>query len=147
MVFGDVNLSEAPVAEAADGTPFNPGAGGWPTIRYFNADTGVGGAPYEKKTEKAMCEELKDIDHMFAYVEAAAGTSACDVEDLVGCSDKQKDYIGKWKDGKSLADYEAQNERLAKMLKSKLTPEAMNWIKLRMKVLKDLIKRVPAAEL
>ena len=52
-----------------------------------------------------MCEELKDIDHMFAYVEAAAGTSACDVEDLVGCSDKQKDYIGKWKDGKSLADY------------------------------------------
>lgn len=94
-----------------------------------------------------MCEELKDIDHMFAYVEAAAGTSACDVEDLVGCSDKQKDYIGKWKDGKSLADYEAQNERLAKMLKSKLTPEAMNWIKLRMKVLKDLIKRVPAAEL
>mgnify|MGYP003319220119 CR=1 FL=1 len=33
------------------------------------------------------------------------------------------------------------------MLKSKLTPEAMNWIKLRMKVLKDLIKRVPAAEL
>ena len=113
---------------------YNPGAGGWPTIRYFNADTGVGGAPYEKKTEKAMCEELKDIDHMFAYVETAAGTSACDVEDLVGCSDKQKDYIGKWKDGKSLADYEAQNERLAKMLKSKLTPEAMNWIKLRMKV-------------
>ena len=30
---------------------------------------------------------------------------------------------------------------------TKLTPEAMNWIKLRMKVLKDLIKRVPAAEL
>jgi len=25
------------------GTPQNPGAGGWPTLRYFNTDTGYGG--------------------------------------------------------------------------------------------------------
>ena len=71
--------------------------------------TGVGGAAYEKKTDQAMCEELKDVDYMFALVEEAAGTSACDVESLVGCGDKQREYIGKWKDGKSLADYLAQS--------------------------------------
>ena len=36
-MFGDVNLKEGPVRVAADGTPQNPGAGGWPTLRYFNA--------------------------------------------------------------------------------------------------------------
>ena len=76
MVFGDVNLSENPIRER-HGVQFNPGAGGWPTIRYFNADTGPGGAPYEKVTDKAMCEELKDEDNMFAYVEKAASTSLC----------------------------------------------------------------------
>ena len=36
------------------------------------------------------------------------------------------------------------------MLKSKLTPEATDWLKLRLKILKDLVKRLdaaPAAEL
>lgn len=55
--------------EAADGTSFSPGAGGWPTIRYFNKETGVGGAPYKKKTDKAMCDELKTSEYMTAYVE------------------------------------------------------------------------------
>ena len=94
MVFGDVNLSENPIRER-HGVQFNPGAGGWPTIRYFNADTGPGGAPYEKVTDKAMCEELKDEDNMFAYVEKAASTSLCSL-DGQGCSDKQKTYIAKW---------------------------------------------------
>ena len=34
------------------------GAGGWPTVRYFNKETGYGGKPYPKKTDKAMCDEL-----------------------------------------------------------------------------------------
>ena len=53
MAFGDVNLSEEPIRGS-----YNPGAGGWPTIRYFNTKTGYEGAPYTKKTDKAMCEEL-----------------------------------------------------------------------------------------
>ena len=96
MVFGDVNLSENPIREAADGTPLNPGAGGWPTVRYFNKATGVGGAAYVKKTDKAMCDELKDVDNMITAVEEAASTSVCSVADGAGCSDKEKDYIAKW---------------------------------------------------
>ena len=36
-----------------------------------------------------MCEELRDEDNMFAYVEKAASTSLCSL-DGQGCSDKQK---------------------------------------------------------
>ena len=42
VVFGDVNLREGRVTQSRDGTPQNPGAGGWPTLRYYNADTGPG---------------------------------------------------------------------------------------------------------
>ena len=85
--FGDVNLAEDGVREAF-GTPQNPGAGGWPTIRYYNKETGYGGAPYTKKTDKAMCEELKDIQYMQAYVEEARSTALCNVETRKGCSAK-----------------------------------------------------------
>ena len=40
------------------GPPHNPGGGGWPTIRYFNRDTGLEGGSCEKVTSKPMCEEL-----------------------------------------------------------------------------------------
>ena len=57
--FGDVNLSE----EQVRGN-HNPGAGGWPTIKYFNKQTGYEGAPYEKKTDGAMCDELGNEENM-----------------------------------------------------------------------------------
>jgi hypothetical protein len=50
-------------------------AGGWPTIRYFNKETGLEGASYEQKTSKSMCDELGNEDNMIAYVEDAAGIS------------------------------------------------------------------------
>ena len=64
VAFADVNLSEEQIREAADGTSFSPGAGGWPTIRYFNKETGVGGAPYDKKKDGAMCDVLGNEDNM-----------------------------------------------------------------------------------
>jgi hypothetical protein len=70
--FGDVNLSENAVGR---GPPHNPGQGGWPTIRYFNKETGPEGASYEQKTEDAICTELGKEDFMIAYVEQAGRTS------------------------------------------------------------------------
>lgn len=63
-------MREAPIR----GNPYNPGAGGWPTIRYFNKETGPDGAPYEKKTEMPICQELGDVGRMTAYVEEAGNT-------------------------------------------------------------------------
>lgn len=62
--FADVNLSEIDGGHSAF-QPYSPGAGGWPTIRYFNKETGKDGAPYEKKTDKAMCDELGDLGKIF----------------------------------------------------------------------------------
>lgn len=54
VLFGDINLREARVS----GPPYNPGQGGWPTVRYFNKETGPDGAPYSQVTSDAMCTEL-----------------------------------------------------------------------------------------
>lgn len=59
VAFGDINLSQEPIRGI-----YSPGAGGWPTIRYFNWLTGYEGAPYPKKTPKSMCDELGDIKYM-----------------------------------------------------------------------------------
>ena len=40
--FGDVLLSESQVRTGPDGGDMSPGAGGWPTVRYFNKETGYG---------------------------------------------------------------------------------------------------------
>ena len=70
VAFADINLSEVPIRGN-----YNPGAGGWPTIRYFNAKTGYEGAPYQKKTSAPMCTELGSEENMQAYVEEAGATS------------------------------------------------------------------------
>mmetsp|Transcript_38146 Transcript_38146/g.91689 ORF Transcript_38146/g.91689 Transcript_38146/m.91689 type:complete len:82 (-) Transcript_38146:321-566(-) len=48
------------------------GRGGWPTIKYYNANVGAGGRGYSLKTDGRMCEELGKVDYMRAYVDDAA---------------------------------------------------------------------------
>ena len=63
LAFADVNLSKDRV-----GGSHSPGAGGWPTIKYFNKATGYEGASYVKKTNKAICDELGNEEGMLAYI-------------------------------------------------------------------------------
>mmetsp|Transcript_25160 Transcript_25160/g.100130 ORF Transcript_25160/g.100130 Transcript_25160/m.100130 type:complete len:109 (+) Transcript_25160:533-859(+) len=94
-----------------------------------------------------MCEELKDVDYMSAYVDEAAGTSLCSVATGAGCTDKQKDYAAKWAE-KPAVEVEAQSVRLTKMLAddAKLKPDAKAWIRQRLAVLKQLASATtPAA--
>ena len=67
VVFGDINLSENRIVGN-----HQPGAGGWPTMKYFNKDTGYEGEKYTKKTNKAICDELGDEANMEAYVKEVA---------------------------------------------------------------------------
>ena len=46
VVFGDINLSENRVRQIHKKA--KPWKRGWPTIRYFNKETGYGGKPYSK---------------------------------------------------------------------------------------------------
>lgn len=64
-------MRDAPIR----GPPYNPGAGGWPTIRYFNRETGPDGAAYEKKTDLPICSELMDVGRMTDYIELAGKTT------------------------------------------------------------------------
>jgi len=130
--FGDVNLAEQPIREN-----YSPGAGGWPTVRYFNKETGLDGAPYDKKTDKAMCDELGDMEYMAAYIEEAGKTSLCAL-DGSGCSDKQKAYIAKMKERGS-DEQQKQLTRLENMKESSMTQDLLAWLKQRKKILQQLL--------
>lgn len=136
VVFGDVLLSENQVRQV-HGEAQNPGAGGWPTIRYFNSESGYGGNAYPKKTSKAMCDELGDMEYMTAYVTEIGGTSLCAAATGAGCGDKELKYIEKFK-AKSAADVAAQLTRLQGMSDGKMKPDLLKWIKQRIAILKQL---------
>ena len=135
--FGDINLSEDPIRGN-----HNPGAGGWPTIRYFNEDTGVEGGTYVKKTDDAMCVELGNSQYMEAYIEEYGNTSLCSVADGAGCDDREKEYIDRMK-AKSEEDVTAQLSRLKAMEGESMKPELAVWVKKRRKILAQL---APAAK-
>jgi len=123
----------------------SPGAGGWPTIRYFNKETGYGGKAYPKKTNDAMCDELgPKNDYMQQYVEEMGGTSLCNVKQTdTGCSDKQKAFIEKW-NTKPSDEISKQLERLKGMVdknSESMKPEALSWAKQRLGIFKQLAKK------
>lgn len=137
MVFGDVNLREASV-RTAHGVAQNPGAGGWPTIRYYNSDTGYGGSAYSKKTGQPMCEELgPKNNYMQQYVEEAGQTSLCSVkEGNPGCNEREIKYIAKAR-SKTPAERVKQLRRLQGMAGKKMAPKARDWITQRLAILKQ----------
>lgn len=132
--FGDVNLAESQVRSQKGAG--SPGAGGWPTVRYFNKETGYEGAPYEKLTSKAMCDELGSDEYMQGFVMRAGATSLCSVEDGEGCSDKERTYIEKWK-SKSATDVSSQIARLQGMVNGHMTTDLKKWINQRLAILEQ----------
>jgi hypothetical protein len=132
-------LQKSAVREAF-GTPQNPGAGGWPTIRYYNKATGYGGAAYEKLTKDAMCEELKDVQNMKNYVNFAGATTTCDVVTAENCSEKETKYIEKLKTKEDFpTGLKTELDRLAAMDSSSLQGEKKQWMGHRQGLLKALI--------
>lgn len=146
VAFGDVSLQKNPVREAF-GTPQNPGAGGWPTIRYYNKATGYGGAAYEKITSAAMCEELKDVKNMKNYVNSAGTTTTCDPVTAENCSEKETKYLQKWKAIEDLpTGLKAELDRISGIDTSSLKPESKQWTGQRQGLLKALLAiEVPAS--
>lgn len=134
MAFADVNLSEESIRDG-----HSPGAGGWPTIRYFNEKTGVAGGTYVKKTDKSMCDELGDDDMMTEYVESYGDTSLCSAGDGAGCDERELGYIEKMK-AKSSDDVAAQLKRLEGMDGGSMKKELQDWMRRRKKILKQLVK-------
>lgn len=80
MSFGDVLLAEDGIRNGPNGGDLQPGAGGWPTIRYFNKQTGYDGKPYDKQLPGAMCDVLGDTENMRDYVKAAREGSSVEMK-------------------------------------------------------------------
>lgn len=136
VAFCDVNLSQDQVREI-HGEQQNPGAGGWPTVRYFNKETGYGGKAYPKKTSQAMCDELGKNENMQAYIEEMGGTSLCSAETEKGCGEKEVEYLKKWK-AKDAAAAKKEFTRLKGMDKSAMKPDSAKWLGQRAAILKQL---------
>ena len=132
MAFGDVNLQTDPI-----GGPYQAGAGGWPTVRYFNAETGVAGKPYTKKTSGAMCDELGDDKYMNEYVTEYGLTSLCNVDTREACNAKEEEFIDKWK-GKPAEEIAAQLARLRGMAAKSMKPDLKAWVGQRISALANL---------
>jgi len=136
--FGDIALSDG---GPRGGEGVNPGGGGWPTIRYYNKETGILGKPYEKKTDASMCDELGPKGGLMQdYVEEAGSTSECSVvAPYSGCGDKQKSFIEKMA-GKSADDVDKQLVRLTAMKEKPMKAELKQWLNQRLTILKGLTK-------
>lgn len=142
----DVRFADSILSDGGPrgGEGANPGAGGWPTIRYYNKDTGTLGKSYEKKTSMAMCSELgPEGDHFLQdYIEEAGETSLCSVEEpFSGCSDKEKAFIAKAR-SLSPGDVQHQVERLTNMKGTKMKADLATWLSQRLKILGKLSRHV-----
>ena len=100
---------------------------GYPTIKYFNAETGPKGDDYNSG---------RDIDSLKEFVEDKLAIK-CQVADQEKCTEKEKDYIVKMQ-GKSAAEVTAAKERLDKMKGSSMKPELKQWLVQRINILTQI---------
>lgn len=76
VAFGDINLRDGCCRNGPNGGSLGAGKGGWPTIRYFNQETGLDGATYVKVSKDPMCTELgPGKPHLNNYIESYGKTT------------------------------------------------------------------------
>jgi len=138
VVFGDVNLSKNQVRIGS------PGAGGWPTLRYFNKGTGYEGEAYKQKTGEAMCTELgPGKPHLEDAILEHGKTSLCNIDTKAGCSEKENKFIDTWKaKGSSADDLDKQIKRLEGMSGKSMKADLAAWLGQRLAIFKQLKKGV-----
>ena len=103
------------------------GVQGYPTIKYFTAETDPKGADYSGG---------RDFDGLKQFVSDTLEVK-CLLDNTEGCTDKEKEFMAKWKD-KPKADVTAQLERLSKMMKGSMAPDLKKWVVQRVSILKQL---------
>lgn len=138
VVFGDINLQEAAVRDPKYGA----GAGGWPTIRYFNTATGYDGAAYTQKTSKSMCDELGGDGQLLRDYINEKGVPPCKADTGAHCDARETAFLETWR-ARSGAEARAEQARLEKMLGGSVKPDLKKWIQQRAAILAQLIQGRP----
>lgn len=143
---GDVVFADSALSGGGPrgGATASPGAGGWPTIRYYNKETGVDGANYEKKSDMSMCDELGpkgmsegNNGYMVDYILEAGKTTLCSIDEPYnGCGEKEKGYIVKMS-AAAPAEIATKVARLEGMKGKSMKPELKQWLNQRAAILKQ----------
>lgn len=107
------------------------GVQGYPTIKYFTAESDAKGDSYSGSRE---------LDDLRAFTEDKLGSAAgCDPKTGEACDDRETKFIEKMKS--SGADIQAkQLARLEKMKGEKMAPELGKWVRARLSILKQLVE-------
>jgi protein disulfide-isomerase A6 len=103
------------------------GVQGYPTIKYFTAETGKKGADYQGG---------RDFDGLKKFVEDTLAKS-CEIDNQENCDEKEVKYIAKMQKKGSEA-VAKQLARLTKMKDGKMKPELMAWLNKRLAILTQL---------
>jgi len=105
------------------------GIKGYPTIKYYKAECSSRscGEDYQGGRDFVALKEFTEENLVVK----------CTLENVEGCSDKEKDFMGKWKD-KTPEEVKAQLERLNGMSGSAMKPELKQWLTQRLNILKQL---------
>jgi len=103
------------------------GVQGYPTIKYFTAETDAKGADYSGG---------RTFDDLKQFVSDTLEVK-CLLADPSGCSEKETEFMTKWK-GKDKADVTVQLDRLSKMMASSMAPDLKKWVVQRVGILKQL---------
>ena len=106
------------------------GVSGYPTIKYYTADTGKDGADYSGG---------RSFDDLKAHVEDKLAAK-CFLDDQEGCTDKEKGYIKKMT-AKSPEDVAKQTTRLEGMKGGSMKPELKAWLNQRLAILKQITEK------
>jgi len=102
---------------------------GYPTIKYFNGETGPKGTDYSGG---------RDFDSLKTFVEETLAKK-CEVGDQKDCNEKEAKYIKKMQD-KGADAVKKQLDRLTKMKgdNAKMKPDLKKWMLQRLAILEQL---------
>jgi len=100
---------------------------GYPTIKYFTAETGKTGADYQGG---------RDLDALKTFVDDKLAKQ-CLLSDTADCDEKELGYIEKMK-AKSADDAKKELERLEGMKAGSMKPETKVWLMKRIAILKQM---------
>jgi len=100
---------------------------GYPTIKYFNGETGPKGEDYSGG---------RSFDDLKKFVQDSL-EQKCLLDDPSGCTEKESEFMTKWK-GKPAEEIKAQLERLNKMSSGSMKPDLKKWLTQRLAILKQM---------
>lgn len=131
VVIGDVDCTSGGEKVCND-----IGVEGYPTIKYFTAETGKKGEDYSGG---------RDFDSLDKFVKETLAKK-CDVVTKEDCDDREKAYIEK-QSAKGSDAQKAEAKRLEGLKKGDMTDDKRAWINKRIAILNDLVSGSSKGEL